>query len=262
MDIYESFKKNFDRNNCLLRLSEEMKNLFVESSVEDSSKAVLCFLFSQLRNTCKSIEILCRHGYSEQAYVLLRSLQEGYLHISYILQKEETVVTRAREWIEYDVIERKKMLYWVERNEGMNPEVRSRWLNEKDEILSSYEKIRKKKGLWVEKPLSSLCDELGLQDQYLLYKRYSSKGHLSPRATLEQVTLDGDTISYKWGPRKEEAIIEVLDSSHGYYLLILMLLFLHFQVEPTQKLHWHIKLWRNLPNHIKGLWDSRYGKKG
>ena len=239
MDIYESFKKNFDRNNCLLGLSEKIKNLYIESSVEDSSKAVLCLLFSQLRNTCKSIEILCRHGYSQQAYVLLRSLQEGYLHISYILQKEETVVTRAREWIEYDVIERKKMLYWVERNEGMNPEVRSRWLNEKDEILSSYEKIRKKKGLWVEKPLSSLCDELGLRDEYLLYKHFSSKGHLSPRMTADQVILNGDTIAYKWGPRKEEAIIEVLRLSYGYYLLILMLLSLYFRVEPIQELRWH-----------------------
>lgn len=260
MDIYESFKKNFDRNNCLLRLSEEIKNLFIESSVERSSKAVLCFLFSQLRNTCKSIEILCRHGYSQQAYILPRSLQEGYLHISYILQKEGAVVTRAREWIEYGEIERKKMLYWVEKNQEMNPEVRSRWLNEKNEILSSYERIRKKKGLWVEKPLSSLCDELALRDEYLLYKHLSSKGHLSSRMTLDQVTLDGDTIAYKWGPRKEEAIIEILRLSYGYYLLILMLLSLYFRVEPIQKLHWHIKLVRNLPSHIKELWDGRYGK--
>lgn len=261
MDVCGSLKKYFDTNNCLLKLSEEIKTPFIESNVEDVSKGVLCFLFGQLRNIYESVSILCRRGFSQQAYILLRSLQEGYIRICYILheEKKETVVTRAREWIEHDVIERKKMLDSVEKGKGLNSEVREKWLKQKDDLLRSYKEIKKRGRLWPQESIKNLCEEANLQNEYLLYRHFSSKGHLSPRSAFGQVIVNGRRLGYRWGPTKErKEITPVLGLAHRYFLLILVRLSLYFGVEPSQKLRWHIGLRRDLPNDAKKLLKLRF----
>lgn len=95
--LYRSLRNYFDRNDCLVRLSEDMKRPFVGSRVDDEPKVVLCFLLAQLRNIYESATILCRLGFPQPAYVLLRSLQEGCIRICYILHEgeREAIVERA-----------------------------------------------------------------------------------------------------------------------------------------------------------------------
>lgn len=254
MDVYRNFKKNFDRNNCLLRLSEEVKTPFIESNVEDISKSVLCFLFGQLRNIYESINILCRYGFPQQANILLRSLQEGYIRIYYILHGKETATEKTREWIEYDVIERKKMLDSVEGSKELNSRIKERWLDQKDDILKLCKEIRKRGRLWPQKSVEQLCNEANLQEEYLLYRNFSNKGHLSPWSTRGQVKLKKQTLHYRFGPTKEkEEIIPALGLAHRYFLLILIQLSSYFGIKLNQKLCWHIKLRRDLPNDAKEL---------
>lgn len=95
--LYRSLRNYFDRNDCLVRLSEDMKRPFVGSRVDDEPKVVLCFLLAQLRNIYESATILCRLGFPQPAYVLLRSLQEGCIRICYILHEgeREAIVERV-----------------------------------------------------------------------------------------------------------------------------------------------------------------------
>ena len=39
MDVYESLKKHFERNNCLLRLSGEIKTPFINANIEGMERA-------------------------------------------------------------------------------------------------------------------------------------------------------------------------------------------------------------------------------
>lgn len=260
MDLYRSFKKYFDMNNDLLKLSEKIKVPFIESKVDDVSKGVLCFLFGQLRNIYESVSILCQRGFSQQANVLLRSLQEGYIRICYILCKEGAVVTRAKEWIEYDEIERKKMLDSVEKSKRLNPEVRERWLKQKDDILRSYKEIKYRGGLWPQRSIECLCNEANLESEYLLYRDFSNKGHLSPWSTRGQVRTNGYTLGLRWGPTKEKKeITPALGLAHRYFLLILLKLCLYFGVEPNGELCSHIQLRRDLPEDIKKFLKCRFG---
>ncbi len=252
MDLYESFKKYFDRNNDLLKLSEKMKVPFINSKVDDISKGVLCFLFGQLRNIYRSVTILCQYGFPQQANILLRPLQEGYIRICYILLKEQTVAMRAKEWIEYDVIERKKMLDSVEKSKKLNPEVRERWLKQKDDLLRSYKEIKYGGGLWPQRSIECLCNEANLEGEYLLYRHFSNKGHLSPWSTRGQVRTNGHTLGLRWGPTKEKKeIIPALGLAHRYFLLILLRLCLYFGVQPNCQLRSHIQLRGDLPEDIK-----------
>lgn len=107
---------------------------------------MLCFLLGQLRNTHESMDVLCRRESPQSAYIVLRSLQECYIRIYYILREEEkeVPVDRAREWIGYDVIERRKTLDSIGKGKGINSEVKDRWLEQKDDILRSCEEIKKR----------------------------------------------------------------------------------------------------------------------
>ena len=262
MDTYKSLKKYFERNDCLLRLSGEMKTPFINANIESISKMALCFLFAQLHNVYESVTILCRRGFPQQAYVLLRSLQEGYIRICYILYEEEreAVAAKVREYIKYDLIERKKMLYSVEKNKELDSYVKHKWLEQKDELLRSYKEIRERGGLWPEKSIEWLCDRSNLQNEYLLYRHFSSFGHLSPRTTSDRMVVNEDgvglKIGLKFGPTKEKIeIVPVLGLAHRYFLLVLMKLCLYFEVQANEGLCWHISLRADLPDDIRKLFD-------
>lgn len=256
MDVYENFKKYFGRNYCLLRLAKEIKTSFIESNVEDMPKGVLCYLFGQLRNIYESVNILCRRGFPQQANILLRSLQEGYIRIHYILHKKEAVVEKVKEWIEFDAIERKKMLYSIEGSEKLNSRIKEKWLAQKDDILKLCKETKERGRLWPQKPVEHLCNEAGLHGgEYIIYRDLSMKGHLSPWGTRGQVKLKEQTLYYRFGPTKEkEEIISALDLAHLCFLLILMRLSSYFGIESDQKqkLNWHIKLRnKNLRNEAE-----------
>ncbi len=262
MDVSGGLKKYFDRNNCLLRLSGEIKNPFINAKIETISKTTLCFLFAQLRNSYESVTILCRRGFPQQAYVLLRSLQEGYIRICYILcgGEREAIAAKVTEYIEYDLIERKKMLHSVEKNKELDSYVKDKWLEQKDELLRSYKEIKERGGLWPEKSIQWLCDKINLQSEYLLYRHFPSFGHLSPRTASGRVVVNEDgvglKVGLKFGPTKEKTeIVPVLGLAHRYFLLVLMKLSLYFEVQANEGLCWHISLRADLPDDIRKLFD-------
>ncbi|MCK4419174.1 hypothetical protein KAV79_05160 [Candidatus Aerophobetes bacterium] len=237
-----------------------MKTPFINANIESISKMALCFLFAQLHNVYESVTILCRRGFPQQAYVLLRSLQEGYIRICYILHEEErdAVVVKVREYIEYESIERKKMLHSVEKDKELNSEVKEKWLKQKDALLRSCRKIKARGGLWPEKSIEWLCDKAKLQSEYILYRHFSSFGHLSPRTAFGRMVVNEGEVGLEFGHTKERTeIIPVLGLAHRYFLLILIKLSLYFRVEAKQELRWHISLRADLPDDIKKLFVQR-----
>lgn len=251
-DMTDVLKPCFDRNECLLKVADEIKNPFVLSKVDDVPKSVLCFLFAQLRNLYESTIILLRRGFPQQAYILLRSLQEGYINICWILAEEDEIVRRASSWIAYDVIERKRMLHHIKRGRELDTAIKAEWLRKEKKLLEDYEQFKDTANMWP-KTVLNRCEEAKLAGEYPLYCHSSSKAHLSPRMTLDQVKFNGQTWKYKIGAALDKQdILRPLVSSHRYFLLALVYLCQFFGVKPDKKLRWHARIWTDhLPRDVK-----------
>ena len=105
-------------------------------------KGVLLVLFARCRKQFRAVQILCREGYGEDACLMLRSMINALIDISYI---KTDSLKLAERYVRYDYIIKKKKLNILNKypsSESVSLLSEKQGLSEKD-ILKGVEQFNK-----------------------------------------------------------------------------------------------------------------------
>lgn len=124
--------KEEDGVNTLLSLNKTLHDLVdtkLQLGIADGDNKTLftAFAIGKAFKTYEAIDILCRSGYGEDAFMLARTLFELMVTTVYILQ--DSTEDRLARYASYDWVTRKQMYEYVVSNEsllaGLNKEIES-----------------------------------------------------------------------------------------------------------------------------------------
>jgi hypothetical protein len=232
----------FKTNDELLELADKMRKKPPRRVVGDMSRATLNYLLGKSRDTYQSTQILCKTGFGRDALILVRSLLENLIIILYMFEDEKGIEERIREWIQFDLRDRKILLDAIEREPTDLFKVKGKWLNKKCEIRESYEqlpeKIKKKQGWSYEQ----LARKVGLEAQYIYYRHLSSLAHPTSTSAKGYMMVEKNRVVIRVGPG-EKAIPNALVFSHRYFLMILNKVNSVFDLNEDENLEKHERLY-------------------
>ncbi|MBA7535786.1 hypothetical protein ES705_28044 [subsurface metagenome] len=118
--IINKFKGDFEICNTICNLTENVIDQKWEVKIKSTEGKLLHYdyvislLFSKTFKTYKSINILCKEGYGQDAGILLRSLFEIYVNITYISKDEPEKM--AKRYYEYSYIGKKHLVELSDRH--------------------------------------------------------------------------------------------------------------------------------------------------
>lgn len=148
--LNRKYRAYFRTNDELLNLADRMRTKRAARNVGDMCRATLNYLLGKSRDTYQSIQILCKTGFGRDALILTRSLLENLITVLYMFQDEKKTEERIKEWIQFDLRDRKILLDAIEKEPTDYFGVKGKWAKNKSEIRKSYEqlpeRIRKKQG--------------------------------------------------------------------------------------------------------------------
>jgi transcriptional regulator with XRE-family HTH domain len=240
--LHEKYGAYFKTNDKLLELADRMRKKPPGRDVGHMSRATLNYLFGKSRDTYQSIQILCKTAFGRDALILVRSLLENLIIILYMFQDEEKTEERVKEWIQFDLRDRKILLDAIEKEPTDYFGVKDKWVKEKSEIRKSYkqlpERIKKKQGWKYEQ----LARKVGLEAQYVYYRYLSSLAHPTSTSAKGYMTVEKDRVAIQVGPTSK-SIPNALVFSHRYFLMLLNSVNSVFDLSEKQNLAKHERLY-------------------
>lgn len=143
--------------------------------------AVVLGLYAKAVKTFRAIHLLCVHGLCEDAQALLRTLSEILADIKYLAKGDAQA--RARQYVDFIVIQDQKMIQATERNpglRGMFPDetkalVQQRIENARRRMPEKEFDRRYKAGAWHGRKIEEVMGEVGMQSAYDLPFRQGSR---------------------------------------------------------------------------------------
>ncbi len=223
--MQEQLKEIYELNNSLLKLAENLQDEFSKKNIKrDTLTAdlfLLCFFFTKASKTASAVVLLCQQGYTEDAYILVRTIFKILVKLFYVLKDDS--IDRARGFILYEKFERKKIVgVMAARNKekGIKSEEMDELLlsvkNECNDVESKFQ-ISKDKIKWPDKSLEELSREAGLVDLYnVIYRRISLYVHTSARSSESFVSKTDGCVTFYIGPN-EKLLPDVLISSFDLF---------------------------------------------
>ena len=187
--LVETSERLVDAADMILRSTPPVSSLWEDVLLGFAGKSL---------KTYRAIMLLCLHGYGEDASILLRSLMESAVHLSYISADPEN---RSRLFAEYDHILRKRFLDDALRM-GLIPEDRVK--EERREILASYREVERNypdKLSWSGKSIKEMARESDLLWHYgVVYRLSSDFVHASPSGIDHYLRQEGPLREVASGP--------------------------------------------------------------
>jgi hypothetical protein len=221
--MQEQLKEIYELNNSLLQLAENLQDEASGKIKRDSLTAdlfLLCFFFTKASKTASGVVLLCQEGYSEDAYILARTVFEIVVKSLYIFQADS--IERARAFILCDHLEKRKQLRKLanlnkrraEIDKGIEEE-----LKKEEETCSKLEneyQIDEEKVRWSLKSLEELSNEVDLiHHYYTSYWISSLYVHTAARSSSPFVSETDRGLSFYIGPSEklsQDVLIWLFDS--------------------------------------------------
>lgn len=176
MQIIERFKKDFTDSDTIYSIIEGIFDQGWRSKEDSIYEYVIGLLFGKAFKTYKSINILCKEGYGQDAGILLRSLFEIYVSIAYISKDEPE--KRAKRYYDYSSIERKHLVELFDRYELKEKGFKNAGeaiKRNREEIYRLYDEVKNnyknEKGKidefrWSGKSIKEMAIDCGLETDY------------------------------------------------------------------------------------------------
>jgi hypothetical protein len=208
----EELKEIYELNNSLLRLAENLQDEFTKRGIRRETLSadlfLLCFFFTKASKTASAVVSLCKEGYTEDAFVLVRTIFEIVVKSLYIFKSD--AIERARAFILYDRLERKKQLKkiveWNRKRMIENREFEEE-LKKIETECNSLEKdyqISIDKVIWPRKNLEELSTEVDLANiYYTVYWLSSLYTYTSIRSSMAFVSVTDKGLSFDIKPDKK-----------------------------------------------------------
>lgn len=143
--------------------------------------AVILGLYTKAVKTFRAIHLLCVHGLCEDAQALLRTLSEILADIKYLAGEDKE--DRARQYMDFIVIQDHKLIQATERNpglRGMFPDetkalVQQRLASARGRMAEEEFEKRYKAGAWHGRKIEQVMCDVGMQTAYDLPFRQGSR---------------------------------------------------------------------------------------
>ena len=188
-------------------------------------KGLVAFFFNKGWKTFQGVSLLCSNKLAEDAEILLRSLFEMAVNLTYI---SKDPLKRARLFLEYDFIQRKELLetllkadnQWAKKIlDGTNPEP----LNELEKDYNRVKGNYPDKWRWSGKSIREMCKDVGLELHYAsVYWLSSNLAHTNPRAMLQYIVDNENGLLIGKEP-SDKYIEKILLPTYTYFLTILII---------------------------------------
>jgi len=189
--------KMIKQHEDLFKLNEELAELVADTfgarDFHPSTQAQINILFFVTKGykSLRAILLLCRHGYGEDAGILLRSLFEIAVNAWYIKDNEE-LAKRYGDFIEIHVHELLEDLTF----EFVRERISEDKMRERREGYDKAQEMHKYKGRisWSGKTLKVMAEEVGLSEGYSsVYVLMSQLNHTTAGAMLDYIQTDKQT---------------------------------------------------------------------
>jgi hypothetical protein len=216
----EHLSKCFNLASSFLKLGEDLQNEFNKRQISpdtlSAEGAVLCFLFAKNLTTAEAVLILCRERYPKDAMILVRTIFEAVLWVLDIFREPHRAEEKARAFIKYDPIDRRKKLKQVlelpQKDDNIKEQLISELKRAEGETIELEKELKGRKDLlkYGDTPVRELANNNGLLYLYLTFYWLSSHyAHNVIRSSLPFVQDSDKGVDFIAGP-SEKGIDEVL----------------------------------------------------
>ena len=149
----------------LICLANSLKIVYQKKNqkLEKAFQGIVFFFFIKSYLTFKAIYILCKNGLGLDAGILLRSLLENVITLSYIVQDKEK---RSQLYLKHSLVARKNLLDLIKKDSEWFEPMKDRLEKKEKEILQGYESVKNdypNKYRWSNKTIMQMADEANLK---------------------------------------------------------------------------------------------------
>lgn len=229
-----------ERNRRFLRAIDNLNvalNAVISRDIPeiDAAGAVVFFLGRRCVEDFEEILLLCVHGYSGGASVLLRSMYERAVTASFIHQNTDAVAN----FIEYDWVRRRKLLRAIEAM----PDAPAELTENVEELEAQYQRVRERflvtdcakcgtrrlNHTWSKTDFVTMASQSPRLGRLVIPAYYLPLGHAHSTliSATSRVKSEGSSLSRVVEPDHNEADM-VLSTAHAIVLLVLAVLIEHF----------------------------------
>lgn len=166
---------------------------------DDLYRALLVYFFHKGWKTVQSIFLLCKHGFGQDADILLRSLLELMINQQYISHDPSR---RATLFCEYSYMEKKEFERVLRRFAQENPAdttvrriLATKPKDQAEEEEIEYRRVMNNypnKNNWADLSMSRMASATKMSFQYILYKIFSRVTHPSSEGVNAYINADRD----------------------------------------------------------------------
>lgn len=236
---YRKLFKIFKKTKRLLgKIHRKQKVAYDESN--DFSK-ILIFFVAKIGTTTEAIHLLCKKGFGKDALVLLRTVFESFANFKYMHENKKEV----QKFLLYELYEKKRMCRSLLDLETI-PVNKQKITKQMTQLECEWRKVKHnfeyqdKKGKkqimnsWSGKNLASICDKIGMKEEYDMLYRYASL-NTNPTtsnalAYILGVTPNKKNITLEIG-MSQKLVKQVLSSTTEYFLLFLQIINEEYNLE-------------------------------
>lgn len=200
---------NDEVDNYMLELLKRVMSEANDGSEDDDVGRALLFFLVRVANTWRSIRTLRNHtldadGFTVDAGTLLRAMFDAYIQAEYIVHEPSNASARARDYLDFEKVERFKMVNAVmKHNTPLSNYLRSlpNRLAAEERLQQEYDRVKHRyflekkrsdgsvklgpgtRNTWYSTTLFELARTLGKEDEYdTLLKIFHGCVHSSPFA--------------------------------------------------------------------------------
>jgi len=218
-------------SNNLINLAQELCKATHAIEAQDDEeffyKGCIEFFFAKTFKTFSAVLLLIENKFIEDADTLLRGIFESLVNALYISQDPSK---RARLFLEYDFVHRKKLLDIItERYKdeaSLSKEIIEKRIEDRKDLLREYSRVEANypdKGRWSGLSLEGMAQKVSLQEEYdFLYRYLSQRVHPSPSSIKFYIVYHPDGIEVFPHPTDQE-LTRIMVAAIVYFIDILRL---------------------------------------
>lgn len=215
-----SHSYNSKKNQALIEYNQELRKI-VDSIIDekrpssDDKIVFTAFCVGKAYKTHAAALLLCRQGYGQDAAILVRSLVDLLITLTYILDDPST--ERLERYFAYDWIDRKKMYDYCKTKPELLKALKAmnNTLEEVEEQAKLVQEKYKYGKSWSDKTPRQMAVSVGRPELYLsAYKLQSQISHTAPRSMNEYIAVDDQGYTIDIGPNDqwvEGALVAAFD---------------------------------------------------
>ncbi len=214
---------------------QKSADLFEENNkVLDNHLLLAQFFLSKTVTSFYAVWTLCKNGYGQDAFIVLRTIFENLVNLSFVNQEP---AKRVPLFIEYDYIKAHKRL---EDYESLYPE-KSKEERIRQYIIARYEKVKDNypnKNRWSRISLFDMAKSCELENYYyMVYRLGSVFTHGGSDSTQDYINTNGTHFSIRFGQPNTEKIDLALITACSLVLVTIQETCNVFLLDPPEICH-------------------------